>query len=124
MSSKNADKDELYAGSELIGYLYPDDPEINPTFYFFYRFEPTYRYERYRALFESKSEMGKKLLRGLIDPLFRRKQKKIDREIDNLDLRLRFSDGRTFKLTAINIGGDRAAWRTEFLRPEEVRRWW
>ena len=95
---------KLYAGDELIGYLYPTGPDINPTNVEPFRFEPTPAFDKCRALFERQHEHPE--------------EAELARAIDSLDLRMDWGLGEPMKLVTIIINGREAAWRPAFCRFE------
>ena len=109
---------KLYAGDELIGYLYPTGPDINPTNVEPFRFEPTPAFDKCRALFERQHEHPGAILAARSRNPFRRKEAELARAIDSLDLRMDWGLGEPMKLVTIIINGREAAWRPAFCRFE------
>ena len=114
--SDNQKRAKLFAGDELIGYLYPTGPDINPTNVFPCRFEPTPAFDKYQALFERQNDLPGAILAARSRNPFRRKEAELARAIDSLDLRMDLGLGEPTRLVTILINGREAAWRPAFCR--------
>jgi hypothetical protein len=107
---------KLFAGDELIGYLYPTGPDVSPTNIEPFTFEPTPAFDKYRALFERQNELPGAVLAARSRNPFRRKEAELARSIDALDLRMDWGVGGRTKIVTILINGNEAAWRPAFCR--------